>query len=68
MPDPDGAARIAAVEPLGGSTVLTLTLGGTVLRALLRGQPAVEPGAAVTVAAPPARVHYFDAGGLRLAG
>jgi multiple sugar transport system ATP-binding protein len=61
-------ATVTGVEPLGGYTVLTIAAGDQTLRAMLRGQPAFSPGAAVAISADPARVHVFGPGGARLAG
>ena len=60
-------ATVFEVEPLGGTTVVTLDVGETRLRALLRGQPQFRPQAQVALSCDPARVHYFDAGGGALA-
>ncbi len=65
-PAADGAATITAVEPLGGYTVLTLTQGAETFRALLRGQPAFQPGTRATLSA--TRIHPFTADGHRLTG
>ncbi|WP_308917012.1 ABC transporter ATP-binding protein [Jannaschia sp. LMIT008] len=61
----DGA-RITDVEPLGGFTVVTLSApDGPDLRALLRGQPDLSPGARVGVEDGTARM-FFDRDGRRL--
>jgi multiple sugar transport system ATP-binding protein len=57
------SARVFEVEPLGGYTVVTLDVGRTRLRALMRGQPDIRPEAVVAVSCEPARVHYFGPGG-----
>lgn len=64
-PGPQGAATITGVEPLGGYTVLTLSLGPETFRALLRGQPAFTPGTRASLSA--RRTHAFTADGRRLA-
>ena len=51
------------VEPLGGSTVLTLDSGKTRLKALLRGQPDFRPDMAVAVTFDPDQVLTFTQNG-----
>ena len=60
-------ATVFEVEPLGGFTVVTLTAGQQRLRALLRGQPRIEPDSRVGLAVDPAAAHYFAADGRALA-
>ncbi|MBE7183781.1 MAG: ABC transporter ATP-binding protein [Methylobacterium mesophilicum] len=63
----DGAsgrpARVFEVEPLGGTTVVTLAAGETRLRALMRGQPAITPDALVSLSCDPSKIHFFSQGG-----
>ena len=54
------AATVFQIEPLGGSTVLTIACGETRLKALLRGQPDFKLQAPVTLSCDPARAHYFN--------
>jgi multiple sugar transport system ATP-binding protein len=64
---PGSDATVFEVEPLGGFTVVTLQAGAERLRALLRGQPRVEPDSRVGLAVDPAAVHFFAADGQSLA-
>jgi len=59
---------IKQVEQLGGHALLygTLPDGETSVTAQCAGQHAARPGDLVTLYAPPAACHYFDADGLRL--
>lgn len=41
--------RVFEVEPLGGFTVVTLQAGETSLRAMVRGQPKIEPNSEVSL-------------------
>lgn len=61
------AAEIVEVEPLGGFTTVGLSLEGTPLRAMLRGQPELTAGERVGLTVDPGRAHFFDAGGAALA-
>lgn len=60
-------AKVFEVEPLGGHTVVTIDTGREHLRALLRGQPRIEPDTLVALSCDPARVHFFGGGGEALA-
>lgn len=65
----DGAGRAAEVwevEPLGGTTVVTLQAGGQMLRVLMRGQPDIRVKAPVSLSVDPGRAHFFGAGGVAL--
>ncbi|EPX85867.1 carbohydrate ABC transporter ATP-binding protein, CUT1 family [Rubellimicrobium thermophilum DSM 16684] len=61
--DEDGSCRVTDVEPLGGTTVVTVDAGGAVLRAVLRGQPDIHIGSRVTIRVDVAHVHFFGSGG-----
>ncbi|MCO6050130.1 ABC transporter ATP-binding protein [Mesorhizobium sp. RP14(2022)] len=56
-------ARVFEVEPLGGTTVVTLAAGETRLRALMRGQPAIAPDALVSLSCDANKIHFFSQGG-----
>jgi multiple sugar transport system ATP-binding protein len=56
-------ARVFEVEPLGGYTVVTLDVGKSRLRAVMRGQPEIRPEAMVALSCDPGRVHFFGQGG-----
>ncbi|MDP1729778.1 MAG: ABC transporter ATP-binding protein [Devosia sp.] len=62
-----GKATVFEVEPLGGFTVVTLSAGGNRLRALLRGQPAIQTDSAVGLTMNPAAAHFFAQDGRSLA-
>ncbi len=59
-------ATVAAVEPLGGYTVVTLSAGPQPLRAMMRGQPDIAIGALVSLSCDPTRVIYFGESGKTL--
>ncbi|NBE09505.1 ABC transporter ATP-binding protein [Paragemmobacter ruber] len=59
-------AKVWEVEPLGGTTVVTLDVGGRMLRALMRGQPDIRVATAVTLSVDLGRAHFFGAGGQAL--
>jgi len=66
---PDGGgvpAKVYEVEPLGGYTVVTVDAGPSRVRALMRGNPDVEPGALVALSCETARVHRFALDGSSL--
>ena len=65
---PGRPATVTGVEPLGGTTVVSLAAGPARLRALLRGQPAVRMDARVALSCDPARLHFFGRDGAALAG
>ncbi len=69
LENPDTPLRILAeeVEPLGGYTVVTVRAGQTQMRALLRGQPRIEPATPVSLSCDIDKFHYFGAGGGALA-
>ena len=58
--------RVFEVEPLGGFTVVTLEAAGTLLRALMRGQPRVAADQPVGLTVDPGAVHAFAADGRAL--
>ncbi|WP_283192516.1 ABC transporter ATP-binding protein [Rhizobium sp. AN80A] len=60
-------ARVFEVEPLGGYTVVTIDTGSQKLRALMRGQPRLEPDSAVALSCDPTRMHFFGSAGEALA-
>jgi multiple sugar transport system ATP-binding protein len=60
------SAKVYEVEPLGGTTVVTLQTQGHMLRALLRGQPDIWVDAPVSLWVDPARAHFFGTGGTAL--
>ncbi len=60
------AAEVFEVEPLGGHTVVTLNAGGSRLRAVLRGQPDIRPGARVLLSCRPEQMHFFAQDGTSL--
>ncbi len=64
------AMQITQVEQLGGHALLygTLSGGNTAVTAEVAGQHAAKPDDVITLHAPRAACHYFDTGGLRLAG
>ncbi|WP_131113452.1 ABC transporter ATP-binding protein [Lichenihabitans psoromatis] len=65
---PTGAsARVFEVEPLGGFTVVTIEAAGTLLKALMRGQPRVRVNDAVGITVDPRAVHAFASDGRALA-
>ncbi len=59
-------ATVAEVEPLGGHTVVTVRAAGSILRALLRGQPAFRVDTPVLVSCAVARAHFFGPTGQAL--
>jgi multiple sugar transport system ATP-binding protein len=54
------AASVYEVEPLGGHTIVDLSVGGVILRAQLPGQPAFVPGQPVRLGLRAERCHLFD--------
>ncbi len=56
-------ATVYATEPLGGETVVDLTLGDRVIKALAPPSLALEPDADVRIELDPTRLHLFDAAG-----
>jgi multiple sugar transport system ATP-binding protein len=64
------AMQITQVEQLGGHALLygTLSGGATVVTAEVAGQHAAKPDELITLHAPRAACHFFDASGLRIAG
>lgn len=56
-------ATVVSVEPLGGFTVVTLSMPGNqdaVLRATLRGQPSIKLDTDVVLGCQPANLIFFD--------
>ncbi len=64
------AMQITQVEQLGGHALLygTLPGGATAVTAEVAGQHAARPDELITLHAPRAACHFFDANGLRIAG
>jgi multiple sugar transport system ATP-binding protein len=60
------AATVFEVEPLGGYTVVTVDAGPARVRALMRGQPDIQPETMVGLACDQARVHCFSKSGSAL--
>ena len=54
------AAAVYEVEPLGGHTVVDVSIGETILRATLPGYASLAPGQPVRLQIDPARCHLFD--------
>ncbi|MEM5494358.1 ABC transporter ATP-binding protein [Hoeflea sp. AS16] len=63
MPD---QVRVFEVEPLGGVTVVTLQAGETSLRAMVRGQPKIEPDSEVSLSVAPGQACFFAGDGQAL--
>lgn len=61
--DPKGGAVVRTVEPMGGTTIITLDARGTEFKAMLRGQPSFAIGEQMRLAAAPGRLHFFDGAG-----
>ncbi|TDH34893.1 ABC transporter ATP-binding protein [Pseudohoeflea suaedae] len=64
--DVDGVRKpvqVYEVEPLGGVTVVTLQAGETSLRAMVRGQPKIEPSSQVALAVANGQACFFDSEG-----
>jgi multiple sugar transport system ATP-binding protein len=55
--------QVYEVEPLGGVTVVTLQSGETSLRAMVRGQPRIEPSSRVSLSVMNGQACFFDAEG-----
>ncbi len=66
--DPAGEARIQTVEPMGGTTIVTLLVRDTQVKAMLRGQPNFAVGEPVRLSAMPGRLHFFNDAGSALSG
>ena len=64
--DPEGQARVQTVEPMGGTTILTVSALDTQIKAMLRGQPKFDVGEPVRLSAVRGRLHYFDGAGVAL--
>ena len=56
-------AKVYATEPLGGETIVDLTLGDRVIKALAPSTIELKPGGVVAVRFDPRRLHLFDAAG-----
>lgn len=54
-----GQVRVFEVEPLGGVTIVTLQAGETSLRAMVRGQPKIEPDSAVSLSLASGQACFF---------
>ncbi|MBW6506581.1 MAG: ABC transporter ATP-binding protein [Rhodobacteraceae bacterium] len=54
------AAEVRVVEPLGPHTLITATVAGVVLRAVLDSTLAVAPGDQITLAPVADRIRWFD--------
>lgn len=55
--------RVFEVEPLGGVTVVTLQTGETSLRAMVRGQPKIEPDSHVSLSVATGQACFFAGDG-----
>lgn len=66
--DTAGEARVQTVEPMGGTTIVTLSVRDMQIKAMLRGQPRFEVGEPVRLAAAQGRLHFFDEAGIALGG
>ncbi len=66
--DTAGEARVQTVEPMGGTTIVTLSVRDMQIKAMLRGQPRFEVGESVRLSAMPGRLHFFDEAGIALGG
>ena len=72
---PDGAAdapdclpaRLIAIEQTGAETMVMAALAGTTLTIIARDRVAAMPGSTLRLRAAPARHHYFDGDGQRIA-
>ncbi len=60
-------SRVFVLEPLGGETVVDLTVGDQIVKALVAPAVAPGPGVAVGVVLDPTRLHVFDATGRSVA-
>lgn len=58
-----GLVRVYEVEPLGGVTVVTLQSGETSLRAMVRGQPKIEPDSEVSLSVAAGQACFFAGDG-----
>jgi len=58
--------RVFEVEPLGGVTVVTLQAGETSLRAMVRGQPKIEPNSEVSLSVASGQACFFASDGQAL--
>ena len=56
------SATVGVVELLGDEMDLTCAVGDRSLIARVRARPGVRPGAAITLGADAARIHYFEPG------
>ena len=55
------AFRVSVVEPLGAQTLLTGTVGGTLLRVALSGEHDIAPGITLQIRPRPERIRWMDA-------
>lgn len=55
-----GNGRISAVEPMGATTIVTVTANGQNWKAALRGQPVLKVGDAVGFSVKPDQIIFFD--------
>lgn len=60
-------SRVYQIEPLGGTTVITIDTGQGLIKAALRGQPAFKPDEIVNLTCDLKHSHFFDRNGLALA-
>ncbi|MDP2119051.1 MAG: ABC transporter ATP-binding protein [Hoeflea sp.] len=58
-----GLVRVYEVEPLGGVTVVTLQAGETSLRAMVRGQPKIDPDSQVSLSVAAGQACFFAGDG-----
>jgi multiple sugar transport system ATP-binding protein len=60
--------QVYEVEPLGGVTVVTLQSDETSLRAMVRGQPKIDPASRVSLSVTNGQACFFDAQGQAVRG
>lgn len=63
----DGGAKVISIEPMGATTILTLSTPTETLKAALRGSPKFMVGEPVKLSVDPVNIQYFDAKGHALA-
>lgn len=67
-PSSSGAlkGRVALTEPLGVETVVHIDAGGQTLTSIVPGMTTIKIGDEIQYSIDPARLHYFDANGVRV--